>query len=74
MIMKGVGLLVGFGLGAVIGAAVGAYLIASDEDKAKWKENVNSSVDKAKQSVDKAKQKIDQVIDENFSGWNKSSV
>ena len=72
--MKGAGLLVGFGIGAIIGAAIGAYLVASEEDKAHWKENVNSTVDKAKQSVDKAKQKIDQVIDENFSGWNKNSV
>ena len=61
-------------MGAIIGAAVGAYLVASEEDKTKWKDNVNSTVDKAKQSVDYAKQKIDQVIDENFSGWNKSSV
>lgn len=72
--MKGAGFIVGFGIGAIIGAAIGAYLLASEEDKAKWRDSVNSTVDKAKQSVDKAKQKIDQVIDENFSGWNKSSV
>ena len=72
--MKGTGLIVGLGIGAIIGAAIGAYLVASEEDKTKWKDNVNSTVDKAKQTVDKAKQKIDQVIDENFSAWNKSSV
>ena len=72
--MKGAGLIVGFGIGAIIGAAIGAYLVASEEDKAKWKDNVNSTVDKAKQSVDYAKQKINQVIDENLSEWNKSSV
>ena len=72
--MKGAGLLVGLGIGALIGVAVGVYLAASDEERAKWREDVNATVDKAKQSVDKAKQKISQVIDENLPEWNKSSV
>ncbi|GHS94422.1 hypothetical protein AGMMS50239_18050 [Bacteroidia bacterium] len=67
MIMKGAGLLIGLGIGALIGVAVGAYLVASEEDKAKWKEDINST-------VDKAKQKINKVIDENLPGWNKSSI
>jgi len=73
--MKNAGLFVGLGIGALIGTAVGAYLAASEEDKAKWKADVNSTVDKAKQTVDKAKQKLNQVIDENLPEWsNKSSV
>jgi gas vesicle protein len=65
--MKSAGLLIGLGIGALVGVAIGAYLVASEEDKAQWKENINSS-------VDKAKQKINKVIDENLQGWNKSSV
>ena len=73
--MKNAGLLVGLGIGALLGTAIGAYLAASEEDKAKWRSDVNSTVDKAKQSVDKAKQKINKVIDDNLSEWsNKSSV
>lgn len=65
--MKGASLLIGLGIGALIGVAFGAYLVASEEDKAKWKEDVSST-------VDKAKQKINKVIDENLSGWSKSSI
>jgi len=66
--MKNAGLLVGLGIGALLGTAIGAYLAASEEDKAKWRSDVNST-------VDKAKQKINKVIDENLSEWsNKSSV
>jgi gas vesicle protein len=67
MIMKGAGLLVGLGIGVLIGAAFGAYLVASEEDKAKWKNDVNST-------VEKAKQKINKVLDENLTGWSKSSI
>ena len=49
--MKNSSLLIGLGIGLVVGAAVGLYLAASDEDKAKLAEEINDKVDTAKKKV-----------------------
>ena len=46
-------LFIGLGLGLLAGAAIGIYLASSDEDKAKFMDKINASVENAKKVVNK---------------------
>jgi gas vesicle protein len=52
--MKTSSLFIGLGVGLLVGAAVGIYLVSSDDDKAKFMADVNSTVNKAKSTIGKA--------------------
>ena len=64
--MKSSSLFLGLGIGLLVGAAVTAYLITSDEDKQEFMEEVGSAVNKAKKSIGK-------VIDEGLDKINKTA-
>ena len=51
--MKSANLFIGLGLGLLVGAAVGAYLAASEEKKKEYMDNLSSKVDKAKEKIGK---------------------
>jgi uncharacterized membrane-anchored protein YhcB (DUF1043 family) len=44
---------VGLGIGLLVGAAVGAYLASSEEDKSKLADGINRTVAKAKETIKK---------------------
>jgi gas vesicle protein len=52
--MKSLNLFIGLGVGLLVGAALGIYLTASDEEKAEYADEINSKVDKAKEKIGKA--------------------
>jgi hypothetical protein len=64
--MKNSSLFIGLGIGLLAGAAIGAYLASSDDDKAKLKDGINSTVEKAKKTigkiVDEGLEKLDKVV------------
>jgi gas vesicle protein len=76
--MKTSSLFIGLGVGLLVGAAVGAYFASSEEDKAKFMDDVHSTVDKAKETIgkvvndgleelDKASGKVTQLAKDTFS-------
>jgi len=52
--MKSSSLFIGLGVGLLVGAAMGVYFASSDEDKARFMEDINCKVDKAKKTIGKA--------------------
>ena len=58
--MKSSSLLLGLGIGLLVGAAVTAYLVTSDEDKQEFMDEIGSAVNKAKKSIGKV---IDDGLD-----------
>jgi gas vesicle protein len=76
--MKISSLFIGLGIGLFVGAAVGAYMASSEEDKAKFVDDVHSTVDKAKKTIgkvvndgleelDKASDKVTQLAKDAFA-------
>jgi gas vesicle protein len=76
--MKGSNLFIGLGIGVLVGAAIGVFFASSDEDKAEFAEEVNSTVDKAKKRIgkvvtegldelDKATERVTQVAKDTIS-------
>ena len=59
--MKNSSLFLGLGIGLLVGAAVTAYLITSDEDKQELMDEIGSAVNKAKKSIGKV---VDDGLDE----------
>lgn len=51
--MKKSNLFIGLGIGLLVGAAIGVYVASSDEDKAEWMDEINSTIRKAKKSIGK---------------------
>jgi gas vesicle protein len=51
--MKSSNLFIGLGVGLLVGAALGVYFTASDEEKAEYVDEINSKVDKAKEKIGK---------------------
>ncbi|MDR0866476.1 MAG: YtxH domain-containing protein [Candidatus Symbiothrix sp.] len=76
--MKSSNLLIGLGIGVLVGAAIGAFFATSDEDKAEFTDEVNSTVNKAKKRIgkvvndgleelDKATERVTQVAKDTIS-------
>lgn len=59
--MKNSNLFLGMGIGLLVGAALTAYLVTSDEDKQEFMEEINATVKKAKRSIGKV---VDDGLDE----------
>jgi uncharacterized membrane-anchored protein YhcB (DUF1043 family) len=83
--MKNAGIWIGLGIGLLIGAAIGVYLVSDDEDKAKFKNDVNEKVNNAKKTIgkivcegleelDKATEKAGKVAKETISKINERRV
>ena len=64
--MKNSSLFLGLGIGLLVGAAVTAYLITSDEEKQELMDEISSAVNKAKKSVGK-------VVDDGLAEINKTA-
>ena len=64
--MKNSSLFLGLGIGLLVGAAVTAYLITSDEEKQEFMDEISSAVNKAKKSVGK-------VVDDGLAEINKTA-
>lgn len=65
--MKNSNLFLGIGIGLLVGAAVAAYLVTSDEDKQELMDEINATVKKAKKSigrvVDEGMEELDKAAD-----------
>ncbi|MDR0428281.1 MAG: hypothetical protein LBH12_06720 [Dysgonamonadaceae bacterium] len=64
--MKSSSLFLGLGIGLLVGAAVTAYLITSDDDKQEFFNEIGSAIKKAKKS-------ISQVVDDGLDELNKTA-
>ncbi|MDR0412361.1 MAG: hypothetical protein LBH61_00960 [Dysgonamonadaceae bacterium] len=79
--MKNSGLWIGLGIGLLVGVALGAYFASDEEDRAEFKDAINSKVNNAKKTIgkivedgleelDKATEKAGKVAKETFSKIN----
>lgn len=68
--MKNSNLFLGIGIGLLVGAAITAYLVTSDEDKQEFMDEINSTVKKAKKSIGKV---VDDGLEELDRAANKVS-
>lgn len=64
--MKNSNLFLGIGIGLLVGTAVAAYLLTSDEDKLDFMEEVNTAVKKARKTIDR-------VVDDGLDELNKAA-
>ncbi|MDH8702205.1 gas vesicle protein [Dysgonomonadaceae bacterium PH5-43] len=49
--MKNSKLIIGVGIGLLVGGAIAAYLITSDEEKQEFVDEINSTVKRAKKTI-----------------------